>query len=567
MVQNTTMTDSDLPKPLWKSPIFIVSMAICLLIFLFGAYLFFIWAPPLIISPATTRITGPLTAKGDIDFFKALEQRFYPPELATDDNGFRDFVRLFGDVSGMPHDPEFYCLQKYEKLGLDPNIAPTLTLPLAPDVVVENFYKAKGEELADDLRRELFDRPWTLRDYPMLEEWLKDIDTPLDAIAEAIRKPVFFAPFLQNRKSVESGNPQNLLELLLLDIRMLRNVARMFQARANYRIAQGNIDGAIEDKLILKRLGRLVPQGGPLFHYRVGHDIEKVGTGILVGTNPKHPLTEKQIRRLLDGLDTLPPRMPLNDVFEWERYQGLSAVQDVSKEKYPFLVHFVIYPLPIVMYNCNWNIVYIRMNEMYDALQEPSPRTKYNLLLERTSPPITEFEQIKFYCSMISPNGRGHRVADACAALCQALDGIEERVWCSECADNLQRLSLAVLLYQCENDKLPDENWAAQIEKYLGENPKQYFSCPTNPSPEGETTYAMVQYGDKVDSRNVLMLVELSKPVALEKAVVSVDDVFNRRNTGSMHRGGMNAAHYSAAVRFLNDTVDDEEELRRLLGF
>ncbi|MCL2745104.1 MAG: hypothetical protein FWE67_14765, partial [Planctomycetaceae bacterium] len=117
------MTDSDLPKPLWKSPIFLVSMTVCLLIFLFGAYLFFIWAPPLVISTETTRITGPLTAKGGIDFFKALEQRFYPPELATDDNGFRDFIRLFGDVSEMRSNPDsdFYWRQRCEKLGLDPN--------------------------------------------------------------------------------------------------------------------------------------------------------------------------------------------------------------------------------------------------------------------------------------------------------------------------------------------------------------------------------------------------------------------------------------------------------------
>ncbi|MCL2744652.1 MAG: hypothetical protein FWE67_12445 [Planctomycetaceae bacterium] len=175
------MTDIDLPKPLWKSPIFLVSMAVCLLIFLFGAYLFFIWAPPLVISEKTTRITGPLTAKGEIDFFKALEQRFYPPELATDDNGFRDFVRLFGDVSGMSSDPEFYRLQKYEKLGLDPNVPPTLALPLAHYVVVENFYKTKGEAPPANPRRDFLD-PWTLEDYPMLEEWINDIDTPLDAV-------------------------------------------------------------------------------------------------------------------------------------------------------------------------------------------------------------------------------------------------------------------------------------------------------------------------------------------------------------------------------------------------
>jgi len=79
-------------------------------------------APALVISEETTRITGPLTADGRVDFFRALEQRVSPPELATDENGFRVFVRLFGDVGyeGEPEEREFYRLQLYEKLLIMP---------------------------------------------------------------------------------------------------------------------------------------------------------------------------------------------------------------------------------------------------------------------------------------------------------------------------------------------------------------------------------------------------------------------------------------------------------------
>jgi len=49
----------------------------------------------------------------------------------TNDNGFRMFVQLFGNV-GETADSEFYRLQKYEKLGLDPHVPPTLTLPPEP---------------------------------------------------------------------------------------------------------------------------------------------------------------------------------------------------------------------------------------------------------------------------------------------------------------------------------------------------------------------------------------------------------------------------------------------------
>ncbi|MCL2744651.1 MAG: hypothetical protein FWE67_12440 [Planctomycetaceae bacterium] len=371
---------------------------------------------------------------------------------------------------------------------------------------------------------------------------------------------------MQSPKSVSSGNPQNLIALLLLDVQYLRDVARMFQARSTYRVAQGNIDGAIEDKLTSMRFGRLVPQGGCMVQHLVGIAIEVGGIAIPVGANPEHPLTEQQIRRLLDGIDALPPRVPLNDVFEWERYSGLSTAQETVKGRISlFDIGSLTKASPLeraALSSCDWNVIYRRVNEVYDAMQEPSPKTKFHSLIPAPGRMFTAGK----VTGLSNSNARGHFAADLLITLCiPEVDAMEEAVLRSECAENLQRLSLAVLLYQCENGKLPDENWAAQIEKYLGENPKQHFSCPSNPSPEGQTTYAMMQYGDKVDSRNVLMFVELTAPVPLDKAVVSVDDVLNRRNTGSLHPGGMVTSYYSTTVRFISNTVNDEE-LRRLLG-
>ncbi|MCL2745045.1 MAG: hypothetical protein FWE67_14470 [Planctomycetaceae bacterium] len=557
------MTDNTPPKPFWKKRLFYVLLMPCLVFFLWAFYIFFIWEPPIIISAATTRITGPLTANGDIDFFKALEQRFSPLELATDDNGYRDFVRLFGDVRDrvLP-DPEFYRLQTYEKLGLDPNIPPTLTLPSNPPIPYDFAI-----------------RPWTLRDYPMLEEWVKDVDIPLDALADAIRKPVFFAPYLQSSASVESGKPHNLITLIPPDALLFREIARMFQARATYRIAQGNIDGAIDDKLTLMRFGRLIPHGGFLIQYFVGFFIEGAGADIPIGANPKHPLTEQQIRRLLEGLDALPPRASINDAFEVERHMGLSCIQEIAKRRNTLTKIFGpagVGRMDFVMsFSCDWNVVFWKMNQAYDAVQEPSPRTRYNSMVSPPTGKITAGKVLRMV-NLLNPNGRGNLVGDMFIALFgPGVVSTEEAVRQAECRDNLQRLSLAVLLYQCETGKLPDENWAAQIEKYLGENPKQYFSCPSNPSPEGETTYAMVQYADAVggslnvslNSRDVLLFVELATPVPLAKAVISVDDVLNRRNIGSEHdfRRGMNVARSSAAVESLSEKVSSED-LKRLVG-
>ena len=146
-------------------------------LFLFAApflWIFCIYAPPLIISKETTRITGPLTADGQIEFFKALEERTYPPEFATDDNGYRIFVRQFGDLwdgkpsanNRSPEKQEFYRLQKYEKLDLDPNFQPTLGGKKRE--VPTSLKLLDGKQEAELIALRLSDPPegrngWTLR--------------------------------------------------------------------------------------------------------------------------------------------------------------------------------------------------------------------------------------------------------------------------------------------------------------------------------------------------------------------------------------------------------------------
>jgi len=546
-------------------------------------------SPALVISEETTRITGPLTARGEIDFFKALEEKIYPPELATDDNGFRIFVRTFGDVGSTADNAEygeFYRLQKYEKLGLDPNIPPTLTFPREPLTIIRDFCKAKGEEMP--WRQINLDRPWTLEEYPMLADWIDGIDEPLDAIAEAIRKPIFMSPMYQSPESVESGIPQFFIDMLLPDVQTMRAMAKMFSARANYRIALGNIDGAIDDKLTIHRLGRQVMQKSLLVEHLVGISCEEIATAIPIGANPEHPLTEAQIRRLLAGLDALPPRFSLQDSFEIERYLALDAVQAIAEGREAFfrlldrdepsIFDWLFRLLPI-----DKNVAFRRVNEAYDFLQEPAPREKLRTMQEtilKDSKPSESGRSILEDYS--SASGRGKILADLIITLFVPNDvAAEETVHRSECADNMQRLALAILLYQLEHDEMPGENWAEQIQKYLGdgafgEGAEQYFSCPANPAASGETTYALVQCADTTSGHvgGSLMLVELTESVPFDRAIVSIDETLelaadrrkvwqNAPHTSKM--GGMNVVYRNGAVRYLHSSTTEEEWLR-LLG-
>jgi hypothetical protein len=147
---------------------------------------------PLRISKETTYVTSPLTQDGKrIDYFRAFEERCYPPEMKTDDNGYRIIVRNFGDLAKRDKyvrdpktgeikneelDPEPFRLQLYEKLGLDPNIKPTLKIE-SPDTFLLRLSKNNNADnnVAEDiivhdesLKYTTHHGFWTFKDFPRL---------------------------------------------------------------------------------------------------------------------------------------------------------------------------------------------------------------------------------------------------------------------------------------------------------------------------------------------------------------------------------------------------------------
>jgi len=188
----------------------------------------------------------------------------------------------------------------------------------------------------------------------------------------------------------------------------------------------------------------------------------------------------------------------------------------------------------------DWNVIFRRLNDVYDAAQEPPPRAKL-ALYTRQEVMITH---ILF--SLMIPGGKNTLMADALTAiLAPIMSNQLKRMKHQGSSENMQRLALAILLYQLEHGKMPDENWATQIEKYLGDNPEQYFSAPYNPSPKGMTIYAMVQYGGELPtSPDTLLLVELSEAVPVNRAVITVDEVLERTRLDEM-----NVAYRSGTVR------------------
>ena len=553
----------------------------CLILFLIFALLFWwfcIHSAPLRFSEETVYVLQPMTDKGYIDYLKALEERYYPPEMKTDNNGYRLFVRQFGLVdSYVPaEDREFYRVQTYEKLGLDPGIPTTFVFPDLPVKVFKDFYEARGEEIPEhfftnpsfygrekrDVSEDHWQRPWTLEEFPMLANWIKDIDAPLDAIAEAVSKPVFFPPLLHTLESVQSETPKDLLGTRLPHVQTLRTAAKMFQARAMYRIARGDIDGALDDKLTLYRLGRHISPNSFIVQHLVGIALESAAATIPIGGNSEHQPTREQVQRVLDGLDALPPRASSHDAYEFERFVGLSVLQEIrhgrSLYDYTYLGEgerkIDPYEMMLRAYiaSCDWNVVYRRVREMYDALQTMPPQAFETMIKEM------EFQVRRdLFLQVFTARSRGTTFAKMFTALFMpAVSAYHDAAQRSECAENIQRLTLALLLYEKEHGTLPGGDWVKAITPYLGEHGERYFSCPSNPSPPGETTYRLVQHSEGVPMEpDAILLVEQISPVPFNKAVIPIEDVLPlgewHQRQPLPHGQRTNVSRRSGAVRFL----------------
>ena len=223
------------------------------------------------------------------------------------------------------YDAEAATAQVYEKLGLDPAIQPTMRHG-APIPTLRAYFEnqaPEGQTIGEVERR--IDEPWNLDDLPMMESWLEENGPALDLLGEAVRKPAFYMPLI--RKSPETPISES---LVVGQIHRVRAFARSLTARTNYRIGTGDIDGAIDDAVTLKRLGRHVQQPGTMVELLVGIAVEGVAGEIGIAGNRKSQPTEKQLRRFVDGLAAAPPPGELERKWLAHRYFALDSLQAMA---------------------------------------------------------------------------------------------------------------------------------------------------------------------------------------------------------------------------------------------
>lgn len=589
----------------------IVVLGILVVLLLVAGYIVVFRSVPLRISKETTHITGPLKSDGKrVDYFAAWEQATYPKNIATEENGYRLIVEHIGKS---PEATTEYFSQLCEKLGLsadtvEPDLSydephgtlqaylesgdfdPALLKRLAPEEFLGD--ETPTNEYAVRVLETRLQQPWTLDDLPMMEAWLAENGPALDLIGQAVRKPVFHIPLLRQSED------EQLINLLLPEIQHARAFARGLSARANYRIATGDIDGAIDDIVTCKRFGRHIGPGGCLVQMLVGIAIEGIADSIGIAGSLEHPPTKEQLERLARELEDLPPKTKFEEIMPFERFVMLDEVQAMAHGgEQEFLVHI---PFGI---GTDWNVVATRLNQHFDAMlttgQEP------------TRPSLDPM-------AIISVRARSRIFADMIGALMLSGSGAaHEAMRRSVCVDRLHQITLAMLLYERDHGTLPAaytvdadgeplHSWRVALLPYLGQQElyekirldepwdsphnrqfhKQavdFCQCPSADLSPGQTTYSVVigpdapfeadkgkplsQFGPK--STRMILVVERSQAACwmdpnFELPQAEEEPGINRPDGGGMsiasqHPGGANFGLRDGSVHFLSETIDAEQ--------
>ncbi len=623
-------------KSMWRRQLVTVAvvLGVILLLLVAALYVCLFRSVPLRISKDTTFITGPLKPGGkEVDYFAAWVKEHIPDTIATEENGYRLIVRHLGlPPETEPGRPK----SVYAALGLQPeDILHDLTFESHYDYVqayvagpdydsslIEGPNDVQGEEDAglqqetarqesegtegeedESFRRHFvrprepvyllnrrLRRPWCLDDLPMMAAWLATNSPALDLIARAANRPTFAIPVTQIQGLPGDTGSSECQRLCWM--------AAGLRVRANYRIATGDLDAAMDDILATKRLGRHLRNSGQSFALHFAVDLEGFATSFALAGSLPYPPTNRQINRLVNELEQLAPPSRMDEPIQFHRFWSLDEFQAVAAGRMPSLYDHLT-GKKFGPFGCDWNTVAKRTNEHYDAL----------LTQSRVQP--VELQPIDW----LSIRMRSIALADVYFNESWGwFEKLQDSIDCQTCAERIQAIALAMLLYHNDHGTLPPaytvdaegnplHSWRVLVLPYLGQqalydqihldqpwdSPQNralheadvpFYQCPAANLTAGRTTYAVVvgpnvpfdgakakrlsDFGPK--SANMILVVERQQgfcwmdPGQDVPQSIAALGINNRNGTAagiaSPHPGGANFALRSGAVSFISVTID-----------
>ena len=293
--------------------------------------------PPLVISPETTYLTGPLNPDGTVDYVGALnaaamegitpENNAAVPILKALgpkalDRDVQTCGRIFADLGMQPlPDTGDYFLDWEGYMKARVPAAKTVPDDKQPEAVRQSFEKFCST-MSDSERERFFDRrldklraefdhlreaKWSAADHPLWAEWLKRNERPLVLLTAASQRSRYFVPL------VCPPDSHLLSESRDDHLRISAAAARAVTCRGMMRVGDGNIDQAWQDAMTLRRLGRLLSQAFGSLSYLGGLQLDSIGSALTIAIVESGRLNARQVHAMLQQANELP------DLAGWEQ--------------------------------------------------------------------------------------------------------------------------------------------------------------------------------------------------------------------------------------------------------
>ena len=145
-------------------------------------------------------------------------------------------------------------------------------------------------------------RPWTSEQVPLLAEWAKANQAPIDLLVEASRRPRFYAP----SETLINNDRDMLVAMLLPMVQNTRDAGRALSVRAMWHLGEGRPMEAWQDILAIHRLSHLVTQGYTLVEQLVAIALSGIACDCTVTFLDHAELTAEQARQVQRDLAGLP---------------------------------------------------------------------------------------------------------------------------------------------------------------------------------------------------------------------------------------------------------------------
>ncbi|MCL2346752.1 MAG: type II secretion system protein GspG [Planctomycetaceae bacterium] len=286
------------------------------------------------ISPETTFLAEPLLPDGKTIDFSTVIEEYFSAGAASEENGFRDIVRLLGrKIVGDISDEKWNTL--CQKLNLDPNAPPEIAY--TPLVVFLTKEKSSDETSPKTKAYQIIFSLATPGKIPpehleIFERWFHDMEPAFSAMSEALKKPVFLVPTSGWIADPITGRisdwPDPTTGLLAQ-----REFIEIFSNRCNFWIAKRDAERGLEDLPSIFRIVRNFERQPSFDSSQIGNRFER--TALLLTRNLLNNLcttTPEKLRKLLDVLESLPPRRTFEDQLEIQRIGWLKNISDFPKK-------------------------------------------------------------------------------------------------------------------------------------------------------------------------------------------------------------------------------------------